>query len=728
MSLSDVLNQAVHRHQSGQLQAAEKGYRQILAQQPDHADANHLLGLLAYQGGFFQQAVDLISLAIDKDASQAIYHNSLGLALRDLDRTDDAVSSFQRAIVIAPTYTEALNNLAQIHVNRGDDRAAIGCLEQSLAASPQQVDAWGTLGNALMKERRYEEASSCLRKLLALNPEHVGSHCNLGVALQQRGLYDDAISAYKQALLCDPNHIPAHINWGLALQDLHQLDSALERFRCALAIDPKSVDGLSNLGVILQQLNRLEEAKTCLAQALEEQPDHAKSQANMGAVQLQQGYPQTAADHFSRALELQPDFPTALSNLLLTRLYLEQTDRAENLALARQINGMFLPTARRHHGLSTADRSLRIGFVSGDLRRHAVSCFLESVWTHLNGERLQIYAYATSPTEDEVSERLKSRSHTWRNLAGFSLEDRCTRIADDQIDILVDLAGHTANNNLALFAQKPAPIQVSWLGYSATTGLDAMDYILADPHVLPAGEENQFSETPWRLPESFLCFTPPEWELAICDSPTLAAGHLTFGCFNNLSKLTDQTIACWTGVLRAVPDSRLLLKAKQLGNSAYRSALLRRFERAGLETGRVKLIDRTPGLDAHLTAYNQVDIALDPYPYTGTTTTVEALWMGVPVLTLKGDRFVAHVGESLLSNVGLESWIASSEADLVIKATAFARDPLALNALRHGLRRQLLDSPLCDARGFSEHLEAAFRRMWTIYCQDQSAPAPRADD
>lgn len=721
MSLPDVLNRAVEMHQSGQLQEAEKGYRQVLANDPLHADANHLLGLLAYQGGFFDQAIELIERAISSDASQAMYHNSLGLAYRDSGANEPAVTSLHRALSLNAGYAEAYDNLGLCYLNVGDDANAIVALEKAIALAPQLIDARGNLGNAYKNVGRYSDAIACYRSVIEAVPDHAATHCNLGVVLQKTGDFEAAIAAYKRALSHDPAHAEAHINWGLALQGLGQLPDAIDHFRTAVTITPNSVEALSNLGIALQQRGAAEEARAYIEQALALQPTHAKARANLGVIELDQGYPERAVGCFVEALEIEPNFPTAHSNFLLSRLYLANTNSEENLALARQVNQMTSAKNRQHTNNLDRERPLRVGFVSADLRQHAVSSFLESVWAELNGDQIHIYAYATSHTEDEVTQRLRHHTTIWRKLAGLAPEGQCEIITNDQIDILVDLGGHTAHNSMALFAQKPAPVQVTWLGYSATTGLKAMDYILADPYVLPEEDADQYSETPWRLADCYLCYTPPEADVLVTDSPALANGYVTFGCFNNLSKLTDQAIGCWVGVLDAVPESRLLLKAKQLGSDTYKSELLKRFKEAGLSMDRIQLMPRTSGLSAHLDAYNQMDIALDPFPYTGTTTTVEALWMGVPVLTMHGDRFVSRVGESLLTNSDLADWVAVSPDDLIEKAKRFAGDPKNLNELRQQLRAQFTASVICDAPRFATQLRSAFRSMWQTHCQGRTS-------
>jgi protein O-GlcNAc transferase len=345
-----------------------------------------------------------------------------------------------------------------------------------------------------------------------------------------------------------------------------------------------------------------------------------------------------------------------------------------------------------------------------------VSSFLRRVLPALADGRLRLVAYATSVLRDDVTEELVGMVAAWRNAADLDDSALCAAIRADGIDILIDLSGHTRFNRLPAFAQRPAPVQVTWLGYSGTTGLQAIDYILGDRWVTPDAETAYLTETAWRLPDSYLCFAPPAAAVSIGPLPAGDDRPLTFGSFNNINKLSDVTLATWARVLAAVPGSRLLLKNGMLEDRALAEELRARFTSLGIAADRLLFKGRDPTAEAHLASYNLVDIALDPFPYNGTTTTVEALWMGVPVLGLRGDRFIAHVGESILATAGLADWVADDADDYVARAAAFAANRPGLADLRRDLRDRLLASPLCDAPRFGRHLEAALREMWKLWC------------
>lgn len=360
-------------------------------------------------------------------------------------------------------------------------------------------------------------------------------------------------------------------------------------------------------------------------------------------------------------------------------------------------------------------RQIRVGFVSGDLHNHPVGFFLEGVLANLERQRIAITLYPTYLKEDDLARRLQRQGHAWQPLLGLNDEQAAQRIRADGIDILIDLSGHTAHNRLRLFARKPAPIQVTWLGYFATTGLQNMDYILGDRYVIPEQEKGYYSETPWILPDSYLCFTPPHEDILVGPAPAQRNGYITFGCCNNLTKMGAPVVAAWSRILNAVPNARLLLKTKQLNDLALQQATRERFAAHGIDSERLILEGAAPRAEL-LASYKRIDIALDPFPYPGGTTTLEALWMGVPVLNLKGDRFLSHVGESILQTTGLGEWIADDEDDYVAKAVANAGNLEYLGALRQELRQRLIDSPLCDAPRFARNLENAFREMWQQHC------------
>jgi predicted O-linked N-acetylglucosamine transferase (SPINDLY family) len=515
----------------------------------------------------------------------------------------------------------------------------------------------------------------------------------------------------------DPDFPEANNNLGILCNDQGRLNEARACLERAIAAKPDFAEAHNNLGSVLRELGQMEAARASFHRAADLNPRLPEAHNNLGTVAQDEGRFAEAYVHYDLALNLKHDYAEAMSNALLTGQYDPALSVADIHERHRRFAERFEQPLRgdwpRHANSRDPNRRLRIGFVSGDLRSHPVGFFLENVLGHLDRQFLDITLFPTNACSDPLTQRLRAADVSWHPLAGVSDEEAARGLLDAGIDILVDLSGHTADNRLTLFARKPAPIQVSWM-YFSTTGLASIDYLLCDRYVLPPGDDAWFVERPWRLPDSYLCFTPPGEQVDVTPLPAVSSGMVTFGCFNNLSKLNDAVVDCWARVLLAVPDSRLFLKSKQLADDTIRAAVRLRFAGCGVAPDRL-MLEGPSARAEYLRAYNRVDITLDPFPFPGGTTTVEALWMGVPVLTRRGDRFISRAGESILQTAGLPGWIAADDDDYVAKAAAFAAGLEELAPLRAGLRAQLVASPVCDAARFARNLEAAFRGMWAEF-------------
>ena len=429
------------------------------------------------------------------------------------------------------------------------------------------------------------------------------------------------------------------------------------------------------------------------------------------------GEPDAALACYRDALALNPEFGESHTCVLFGQSYVSNWSASTHLADARYFGETMSARATPYrHWAALADtsatrRPLRVGFVSADLRKHPVGYFFESVLAQLDRARIEPIAYSNALHSDELTARIKPRFALWRHVAEMDDAELAQRIHDDRIDVLVDLSGHTGRNRLPMFAWRPAPVQVSWLGYFATTGLTEIDFLLADPHVVPPGEEGQYTERIWRLPDSYLCFTLPTESVPVAPLPALANGYVTFGCLNNHKKLNDSVFSVWSRILHAVPHSRLLLKNHQLGEPSILRDTFARFAAHGIDGTRL-LLEGPSGREQYFGTYGRVDLALDPFPYPGGTTSVEGLCMGVPVLTRAGDRFLSHLGELVLKTVGLHEWIAADTEDYIARAIAAASDLPALAALRLSLRQRVERSPLADAPRFAGHWMTAIEQMW----------------
>jgi protein O-GlcNAc transferase len=542
------------------------------------------------------------------------------------------------------------------------------------------------------------------------------------IGAHQQGRVAVAAKLYDEILGRRPDHAGAlHLKGVLALQ-AGAYQSAADLIERSLRIEPRHGLALSNLGVAYRALKRFEEAVVVLRKAVALDPGSADAWGNLGQTLARSGQMREAVASSRRALEIDPNRLGLQGALLFAENYLAESDPFAMADRARTVGALIaqkIPARTTHPNDPDPDRRLRLGLLSGDLRAHPVGRFLSAVLGQLDPARVEIFAYSNTEDEDAVTAGIRPSVPHWLNVHSMSDRDLDARIVADRIDILADLSGHTGGNRLMVLARKPAPVSFTWLGYFATTGLAAIDYVLANKWVIPASEEGQWSETPWRLPDTYLCYTAPPGALEPTPLPALASGHITFGCFNNFNKLSDATLAAWARLLEAVPDSRLILRSSGLYHEEILASLRAALTASGIDLGRVRIDGRIADYAAHLAAYGELDIALDPFPYNGGTTTVEALYMGVPVLVRAGDRYVAHMGESILHNAGLPDWIAADEADYARRGARLASDIEALAALRAGLRARMLQSPLFDAPRFARTLEDAFRGMWSTWCTAQ---------
>ena len=742
-AVAERLSAAFAHHQAGRFGDARTLYEAIRRDEPDQPDATHFLGLLACQLGQFPAGLALMERAIALRADP-VYLNNLGNMLHAHGRFDDAIAAYRRAIELAPDYAEAHSNLGNALRDAGDADAAMLSCAQALALRPDYAPAFNNLGNALQAKGELDAAARAYEKALALDPGYAHAHFNQGNVLREQGRPNDAIARYRRSIALQPALYAAHHALGVLLFERDELDAAIASL--TVAAESGEVDCLFHLAAARERAGDLDGTVASLRRALVAAPDRADLHHHLAQTLVRQGKRREALDScrialslpnptaqmhavmgdvlcalwhldaglasYDRALEVDPAYRNAHSGRMFHAAGTNRLSPAQLLQHAREFGMQMAAQAspRMHAPKPTAGRALRVGFVSGDLKSHPVSVFLLSVVAALDPSRIEAIAYATQSVEDATTAALKRHFALWRDIT--ELDDRAAAdlIADDRIDVLVDLSGHTASNRLPLFAWKPAAVQATWLGYFATTGIDSMDYIIGDRHVLPEDEAHHFVERPWRLPDSYLCFTPPAQPLEVGPLPAEREGAVTFGCLNNANKIGDAVVALWSRVLHAVPRSRLLLKSPQFDEAALRAGMAARFAAHGIVGERLLLRGGSKRL-AHIGTYNDIDIVLDPFPYPGGTTSVEGLWMGAPFITRRGDRFLSHIGESILHTVGMPEWIADNDDDYVAKAAAFARDLPHVAAVRAGLRERLLRSPLCDAPRFARHLEAAFAQM-----------------
>lgn len=552
---------------------------------------------------------------------------------------------------------------------------------QILSQQPGHADAMQLLGVVMYQTGRNAEAIDLISRAIEIAPNISDWHSNLGGALRAAGKTTEAVVALRRAVELKPQSAAAHYNLGNALAELRQTQAAIDEFRQSLALRPDSAECWNNLGIALKDRD--------IAQAVE---------------------------CYRKAIAVKPDYDDAWSNLLLGLHYRADDPQqifAEHVEWGRrrmaQVGNAIAPRPENRD----ANRRLRIGYVSADFREHSVAYFSASFLREHDHEQFEIFCYDNTKKPDQTSQTLQSFADHWRRIVNVPDEAVVQMIRDDRIDILVDLSGHSGVNRLPVFARKPAPIQVTYLGYPNTTGLPAMDYRLSDSVADPPGMTEAFNvERLVRMPQTAWCYTPSPQAPDVNELPALTSGYVTFASFNNLAKVTPQILGRWAEILLAVPHSRLLIKADGLHDEQTRKIILAPLVSAGVDPVRVELLPRAPSTAAHLATYHRCDVALDTFPYHGTTTTCEALWMGLPVIPLLGNMHVARVSASLLTTVGLSELIAESPEHYVKRAIDLANDLPRLAKLRVEMRRRLQSSPLLDSASFTRSLESAYRKMW----------------
>lgn len=782
---TELLARGAQHHRAGRSAEAAQCYRAVLAREPAHVDALHLLGVAARDLGRADEAIRLLERAVALRPDFAAAHGNLGMVLAEAGRLGEAVRAYQRALELAPDLAATWFNLGNALRDGGEREAAVTCYREAIARGSQpefqrnlapvlaalgrgeeaiaayrealarrdgDADLWHELGLAQYALGRLPEALTSYYRATRLRPAFAEAHSNLGAVLQDMGRADEAIHCFRRALEIAPGLVSAWNNLGIARQRRGELQEARQCFREALVLKPDFAEAELNLGIVFKLSGHLEQASHCfgralalhaalpeahsnlavvlteqgrhaeaiahLEAALAERPDFAEAHNNLGNVYKNQGRLEEAMSCFSRALALQPAYAAAHSNLLFTLAFVDGLSPQEIFARHREYNARHAaPLALRiapHTNSRDPARRLRIGYLSPDFRAHACAFFLEPLLRHHHRDAVEIHAYAEVPFPDAVTARLRAACDVWHSTVGLADDALDAKIRADGIDILVDLAGHTANSRLLVLARKPAPVQIAYLGYPATTGLDTVDYRLTDARAEPIGQsEHHYTEALIRLPHTLWCYQPFADMPEVAPLPALERGRVRFASLNNFAKVGPRVIALWAEVLRAVPNAELEMITVPAG--ATQARVRAAFDALGIDPARLVLRDRLLRRE-YLELFAHVDIALDPFPCNGGTTTCDALWMGVPVVALIGGTFLSRASYSVLHAAGMPELAAADEAGYVRLAAALAGDPSALAARRADMRARLAAAPLTDAEAFASDLEAVYRDVWRRWC------------
>jgi len=649
--IEQAMDKALELHQAGRLVEATAIYQQVIAQSPSHADALHLLGVITAQMGKHELGAQLINRAIAINPTAAMYYNNLGSILVMLGQLDQAIQAFQFAVKFKPDYFEAYDKLGVAFKDKGQLDAAVAACRQAIRLKPDFVEAYVDLGNVLQAQGLFDQAIANYRAALKLRPGFAVAWNNLGNALNAQGYLQESAEAYRNALSIQPDWAEIQNNLGNTLKDQGDLDAAIVAFRKAVALKPELVQPHNNLVWALHY------HPDCDAQAIHQEQLHW------------------------------------------------------NAVHAAPLKKFLQP----HANDPDPKRRLKIGYVSSDFRAHVVGWNLLPLLQEHDHSQFEIFCYSSVAKIDSITERIRSLADGWRNIIGVSDQQAAQMIRDDKIDILVDLAVHSAYNRLLLFAHKPAPIQITWLGYPGSTGMDVIDYRVSDPYLDPPETDlSVYTEQTVRLPHTYWCYQPGGKAPDITLSSPAATRFITFGCLNKFAKVSQPALNSWIQILQAVLNSHLILHCNM---GSHREQIIERFTRTGILADRIKLVGLQP-LQEYFNAYNRIDIALDPFPYGGGITSCDALYMGVPLVSLAGKTAVSRAGKSILSNVGLPELIAKTPEEYIQIAVKLAGDLPRLAELRKTLRQRMENSSLMDAKSFARDIESAYRDMWQKWCGD----------
>ena len=714
---------AVKYHEAGDSKEAEVHYLNVLQLDNRNSDARHLLGVIAIQNQRYNEAIELIMTAIRITDSEPAYHSNLGIVYLYQGRIPEAIDCFEHTLRLNPDFMEAQNNLGEALATQGKFSEAVIYYQGALAINPGFILARYNLGNALRKNGDPEAAIATYHRILESDPNHTMAIYNLGLTLDGMDELDKAVDCYRRALSLSPNHSEVQIDLGNVLRRQGDNDAAITCLQQVLDSDPCYPIALYNIGLVYFDIQKFSQAADYIQRALVINPNQKIMHNRLGLALKDMGRMAESLAHFRKALEIDPTYSIAHSNFLLYLNYAPGYERPEIFLEHQRFNARCVA---HENDLSVfrnsrnPKRRLKIGYISPDFRNHANARFFEPVLAHHSHEQFEVFCYYTDSRVDNDTQRLRQYADHWTDCAELTDDVLFDQLKRDQIDILVDLAGHTANHRLPVFARKPTPVQVAYLGYPNTRGLPAIDYRITDRHIEPEGDADRFSsESLIRMPESWYCFRPSDRSPPVNKLPAIQNGYITFGSLNQYCKTNSDVLDLWAQVLQSVPKSKLLVNThtRSLSDPLIREPFELHFDRFGISPDRLILDDERPS-DSYLRTYHRIDIGLDTFPHTGGSTTCEALWMGVPVITLVGERLVARMSLSILSTLGLTELTAQTQEEYVDICIKVAADMTHLQNLRTSMREKMQSSALMDPGTFTHQLEATYRKMWEDWCTE----------
>jgi len=618
-----------------------------------------------------------------KDQKSPILFNILGAILFKQNKSIEAIDNYNQAIQLDPNYAQAYNNLGTAfhHMNKLQD--AINNFKKAADLKNNFAEPFANLGNVFFEQDKFDEAVLYFKKVVEIKPDFKMGFANLGKAYIQLGLNKEALDSFEKALKIDSSVPEIYNNIGLVYYELSKFSESLSSFNKAIDLNPKYEKAYNNLGNLFNLLGRYEDSNSA----------------------------------YKKAIKIKPDYSKAYSNLLFNLIYKLDFDPNLYLLEAQKFRKNCKPQTNKknlQYKYKKKPTKLKLGLVSADFGNHPGGLFTFSTLVELSKKNFELIAYSTNDRKDELSKQFKPLFLKWNSIENKTDEEIINKINDDGTHILIDMQGHSAKNRLPVFMNKPAPIQASWLG-QGSTGIPEIDYFIGSSHITPKDEEKNYVEKIYRLPRVSQCFTEPNFDIKVNELPALKNKFITFGSLNKLSKINDEVISLWSKILKLVKNSKLLLKTRELDNKKIVEDVIYKFSENKIKSDQLILKGKSKNREDTLKVYNEIDIGLDPFPFQGVTTTVEAAWMGVPVITLKGNRYLAHFGESINYNLNMNEWIADDYNDYSLKADVFSSNLNHLSSIRKNLRQKAVRSPVFDAAEFANDFSDMLWEMWRKY-------------
>jgi protein O-GlcNAc transferase len=679
----------------GHIEQGMAKYFQAIKVNPKYAPAYYNIGVIYSEAGHYEEALAYYQKAIEWNRLYVEAYCNIGVIYKNTGRLEEAVVYYDKALALNPNFTIARNNMA---ISLTD------------------------LGTKLKTEGDVKKGVALYKRALMYNSQYPDAYYNLGVAYGEARKYDRATWYYELAIHFNPYCCEAYNNLGVIYKEQDNLDKAIMCYQAALAINPKFSQSLNNIGVVYTVQGKLDEAYLYVHNAIEENPHYSEAYNNLGVLYRDEGLIAEAIKCYEKCLAINPLSRNAGQNRLLAMNYLPQIDNRKVYIAHKDWGELFVQQFTQYtEYLNRLDpnRILRIGYISPDFFVHSVSYFIDAILANHNQEKYHVICYSNVVKEDTKTFKLRQYAYDWKTITGMDTKQVASLIYDDCIDILVELAGHTSGNRLDVMAMRPAPIQVTWIGYPNTSGLPTIDYRLTDEISDPQESDQQYVEKLVKLPTGFLCYSPSLEAGEVSLPPMLTKGYVTFGSFNNLAKINHRVLDLWTRIMHILPDSHLVMKCKPFACESVKRKFIKKFEDHGIDANRLTLISLMPMNSDHMQSYSLMDISLDTFPYAGTTTTCESLWMGVPVVTLVGNCHAHNVGASILTQIGHIDWITTTVDEYVDMAVRLASDPEQLSQIRANLRSRMIKSPLCNGKTFTQHLETTYRKMWKSYVKSE---------